>query len=129
MVSSMAKTAESVPVKKTAWQKFWKRNRGLLYVLPWLLGFLCFKCYPFFSSFIYSLKDFNLFKGDADFIGLGNYIKIFNTKKYMKAYPETNCQGLFNQIHKKGARSTVWLLTPRLTAYIFPSSRSLQRYA
>ena len=43
--------------------------------------------------------------------------------------PETNCQGLFNQIHKKGARSTVWLLTPRLTAYIFPSSRSLQRYA
>ena len=43
--------------------------------------------------------------------------------------PETNCQGLFNQIHKKGARSTIWLLTPRLTAYIFPFSRSLQRYA
>ena len=33
------------------------------------------------------------------------------------------------KIYKKGARSTVWLLTPRLTAYIFPSSRSLQRYA
>ncbi|RHQ54981.1 hypothetical protein DWY36_16825 [Firmicutes bacterium AF25-13AC] len=47
--------------------------------------------------------------------------------------PETSCQGLFNQIHKKiykkGARSTVWLLTPRLTDYIFPFSRSLQRYA
>ena len=43
--------------------------------------------------------------------------------------PETNCQGLFNQIHKKGARSTVWLLTPRLIDYIFPFSRSLQRYA
>ena len=31
--------------------------------------------------------------------------------------PETNCQGLFNQIHRKltkGARSTVWLLTPHL---------------
>ena len=35
----------------------------------------------------------------------------------------------FNQIHKKGARSTVWLLTPRLIDYIFPFSRSLQRYA
>ena len=49
------------------------------------------------------------------------------------APPETNCQGLFHQIHKKstkkGARSTVWLLTPRLTDYIFPFSRSLQRYA
>ncbi|RGF41342.1 hypothetical protein DXA32_02325 [Subdoligranulum sp. OF01-18] len=43
--------------------------------------------------------------------------------------PETNCQGLFNQIHKKGARSTVWLLTPRLIDYIFPFNRSLQRYA
>ena len=46
--------------------------------------------------------------------------------------PETNCQGLFNQIHRKltkGARSTVWLLTPHLTDYIFPFSRSLQRYA
>lgn len=35
----------------------------------------------------------------------------------------------FTKNLKKGARSTVWLLTPRLTAYIFPSSRSLQRYA
>ena len=33
------------------------------------------------------------------------------------------------KIYKKGARSTVWLLTPRLTDYIFPFSRSLQRYA
>ena len=48
---------------------------------------------------------------------------------YLYAYPETNCQGLFNQIHKKGARSTIWLLTPRLIDYIFPFSRSLQRYA
>ena len=55
------------------------------------------------------------------------------TNMDLKALPETNCQGLFHQIHKKiykkGARSTAWLLTPRLTAYIFPSSRSLQRYA
>ena len=46
--------------------------------------------------------------------------------------PETNCQGLFHQIHKKskkGVRSTVGLLTPRLIDYIFPFSRSLQRYA
>ena len=49
-----------------------------------------------------------------------------------RVLPETNCQGLFNQIHRKltkGARSTVWLLTPHLTDYIFPFSRSLQRYA
>ena len=52
--------------------------------------------------------------------------------KDIQGTPETNCQGLFNQIHRKltkGARSTVWLLTPHLTDYIFPFSRSLQRYA
>ena len=57
-------------------------------------------------------------------------MKIARTFQIMK--PETNCQGLFNQIHRKltkGARSTVWLLTPHLTDYIFPFSRSLQRYA
>ena len=35
----------------------------------------------------------------------------------------------FTKNPKKGARSTVWLLTPRLIDYIFPFSRSLQRYA
>jgi|GEM_PF-5360372 len=62
------------------------------------------------------------------------YIKLTAShfKKDVSAEPETNCQGLFNQIHRKltkGARSTVWLLTPHLTDYIFPFSRSLQRYA
>ena len=57
------------------------------------------------------------------------YSKLTGDNKELLIIPETNCQGLFNQIHKKGARSTVWLLTPRLTDYIFPFSRSLQRYA
>ena len=50
-------------------------------------------------------------------------------KTLLVSTPDASCQGLFNQIHKKGARSTVWLLTPRLIDYIFPFSRSLQRYA
>ena len=59
------------------------------------------------------------------------YVKLTagSFKKDVAAELETNCQGLFHQIHKKGARSTVWLLTPRLIDYIFPFSRSLQRYA
>jgi len=56
-------------------------------------------------------------------------VEMAKQKKDLPNLPETNCQGLFHQIHKKGARSTVWLLTPRLIDYIFPFSRSLQRYA
>ena len=43
--------------------KFWKENRGLLFILPWLIGFLVFKGYPFLSSLIYSFSDESLFEG------------------------------------------------------------------
>ena len=66
----------------------------------------------------------------------GAYFLLFSGSIKLNTFylstPETNCQGLFHQIHKKskkGVRSTVWLLTPRLIDYIFPFSRSLQRYA
>ena len=29
---------------------FWALNIGLLYILPWLVGFILFKVYPFLSS-------------------------------------------------------------------------------
>ena len=70
-----------------------------------------------------------IFKGGTCLMLLMNRPRRLSTDIDIIVEPETNCQGLFNQIHKKGARSTVWLLTPRLTDYIFPFSRSLQRYA
>lgn len=75
--------------RKTALKKFYKNNRGLLFVLPWLIGFLIFKCYPFLSSLYYSLLDYNLFKGSAPFIGLDNYRKILETKRYVTAFKVT----------------------------------------
>ena len=81
----MIKSAEAVPRKCG----FWKRNRGLLYVLPWLIGFVIFKGYPFISSMYYSMLDYNLFKVGERFVGFGNYETIINTKKYMNAYGAT----------------------------------------
>lgn len=54
-----------------------KRNYivGLM-LLPWILGFLIFKVYPIVVSFIYSLQEYPIL-GDPEFIGLGNYIRIF----------------------------------------------------
>lgn len=75
--------------RQRAWRRFYKRNRGFLYVLPWLVGFLVFKCYPFLSSLYYSMLDYNLFKGAAPFIGLENYKEILETKKYVTAFKVT----------------------------------------
>ena len=64
--------------------KFWKRNVGLLFVLPWLIGFLVFRLYPFAISLFYSFTDFNLFKGISE-SGLMNYKEIFTSTKITKA--------------------------------------------
>lgn len=83
-VQGSAAAARKNPVKK-----FIRENSGFFYVIPWLIGFLVFKLYPFGSSLIDSFTDYNLFVSDVNFIGLGNYQKIFNTAKYVKSFVVT----------------------------------------
>lgn len=66
-------------------KRWLKANQGYLYILPWLIGFLVFKLYPFGSSLIYSFSDYNLFDGISKW-GLFNYVDIFTDKKIMKAF-------------------------------------------
>lgn len=49
---------------------------GLLYVLPFIIGMLVFKLYPFMSSFYYSFTDFSLLRKET-FVGLSNYVYMF----------------------------------------------------
>ncbi|MBZ4644647.1 MAG: ABC-type transporter, integral rane subunit [Clostridia bacterium] len=49
---------------------------GLLYISPWIVGFLLFKLYPFVMSFIYSFSEFSILKTPI-FNGLDNYIYMF----------------------------------------------------
>lgn len=61
-------------------QGYW----GFVLILPWLIGFMIFKAYPFFSSLYYSFTDWNLFKGGS-WIGIQNYVQAFTTAKNLKA--------------------------------------------
>lgn len=70
-------------------RKTMKRNIGYLYLLPWLIGFLLFKFYPFLSSAYYSLTNYNMFKSNLGFIGLQNYASILKTSKYVKSFSVT----------------------------------------
>lgn len=49
---------------------------GLLFISPWIIGFLVFQLYPLLASFVYSFTDYNLFRAPV-FNGLRNYINIF----------------------------------------------------
>lgn len=58
-----------------------KRDRrnlitGLLFVSPWILGFLLFAVYPLISSMYYSMTNFDFIR-EPQFIGLKNYVRLF----------------------------------------------------
>ena len=61
---------------------------GFILILPWLIGFLIFKAYPFISSLYYSFTDWNLFKGGS-WIGIQNYVNAFTNAKNVKALQVT----------------------------------------
>jgi multiple sugar transport system permease protein len=50
---------------------------GMLFISPWLIGFLVFTLIPLFSSMYYSFTFYDLLR-PARFIGLQNYIEIFS---------------------------------------------------
>ncbi len=53
---------------------------GLLYVMPWVIGFLAFTIYPILSSVYYSFTDFSI-TSQPKWIGLANYMEIFTKDK------------------------------------------------
>lgn len=54
---------------------------GLLFISPWLLGFLIFTVYPILASFYFSLCDYRVLS-PPKFIGLGNYAAMLRDTDY-----------------------------------------------
>jgi multiple sugar transport system permease protein len=49
---------------------------GLLFISPWVIGFLAFQVYPVAASFYYSLTSYNMMQ-DPIYVGLSNYERLF----------------------------------------------------
>lgn len=54
---------------------------GLIFISPWLIGFLVFQFYPLVTSFYYSFTDFSILES-GKWVGLRNYIELFTEDKY-----------------------------------------------
>ena len=51
---------------------------GLLFLSPWLIGFVLLKALPILAALIFSVTDFQMLKpGETKFIGLENYAHFF----------------------------------------------------
>jgi len=61
---------------------------GFLFILPWLIGFLFFKLYPFLSSLVYSFTDMHLFNGITK-TGFFNYVEVFTSRATTTALSTT----------------------------------------
>ncbi|MFD1674356.1 carbohydrate ABC transporter permease [Alicyclobacillus fodiniaquatilis] len=55
-----------------------RMGKGLLFISPWLIGYLLFMAYPLLSSLYYSFTSYDVIS-PAHWVGLQNYIKILSS--------------------------------------------------
>lgn len=57
---------------------------GLLFISPWLLGFLAFRLYPFFASLYYSFTFYPILRSPS-WVGFDNYINLFDDPRFLNS--------------------------------------------
>lgn len=65
-----------------------KKFEGTLYILPWIIGLVVFTAFPFIASFILSFTNYDLLS-TPKFVGFDNYILMFKTPLFWKAFGTT----------------------------------------
>ncbi|MDE5764504.1 MAG: sugar ABC transporter permease [Ruminococcus sp.] len=61
---------------------------GLLLIFPFIAGFVLFTLYPFLSSFITGMTDYDGIR-QPEFIGLNNYLRMFSDRNFISAVAVT----------------------------------------
>jgi len=65
-----------------------RTKSGILFALPWIIGFLIFSLYPICISFYYSMSDFNIFQAPK-WVALDNYRELFSDHKFYLSLQNT----------------------------------------
>lgn len=81
-------SAASVPAtRRTGWLTFTRRRYAVafLFVLPALVNFAVFRYIPILSAFQVSLYDYSLLGSYKDFLGAGNYLRVFQDELFWQS--------------------------------------------
>ncbi len=62
--------------------------KGLIFVSPWIIGFLIFQLYPIYKSVYYSFCEYDVLNPPI-FIGLKNYSNLFGDEVFLKSIINT----------------------------------------
>lgn len=61
-------------------------NWGLVFLSPWIVGFLVFTALPMAASLFFSFTNYNPIQPDQTrFVGLANYVQLFNDPQLLKS--------------------------------------------
>jgi multiple sugar transport system permease protein len=92
----------TMPGQTATRRSLWRRLRrgeglpALLFISPWIIGFLWFQVYPIFGSIYYSFTEYNIMQSPV-FIGLTNYVNLFQSDDlFVKALTNTAIYTLFS---------------------------------
>ena len=68
---------------KTAGVRHYPRNWkwGVLFIVPWIIGFAVFQLYPLLASLYYSFTNFSVL-ADGKWVGVTNYVRLFTKDKH-----------------------------------------------
>src|ERR1700681_4887951 len=78
---SATSTLRSVPASRLVFLRRLETRWGILFIMPWIIGFLLFSAFPMMASLYLSFTDYNLAsKADVSpqWIGLANYSKMLS---------------------------------------------------
>jgi multiple sugar transport system permease protein len=80
----------SWPPKLPKWGKRQRTNFwiGMLFLLPWTIGFLAFTLYPMVASFIYSFGIYHP-KAPLEWVGFQNYVGLLQDKLFWQSLYNT----------------------------------------
>jgi len=67
---------------------------GLLFISPWLVGFLALQVYPFFASLFYSFTSYSTLEPPR-WIGIVNYIQLWEDPRFRTALFNSAYYGIF----------------------------------
>ncbi|MFA5293333.1 MAG: sugar ABC transporter permease [Phycisphaerae bacterium] len=62
--------------------------KGLIFISPWIIGFLIFQLYPIYKSVYYSFCEYDVLNPPI-FIGLKNYSSLFHDEIFLKSITST----------------------------------------
>lgn len=95
---------------------FHKKYSGYFFIAPFVLGFLLFGLYPVVNTFYLSFTNTTLLGGEAEWIGLSNFQRLFADNFFLKAVGNTWTLWLINFIPQIGIALllSVWFTSTRL---------------